>query len=141
MQTLKIGSFNINGLGKRFTKLQNNELKKLVETYDILFLLETWIDENTLIDVSSMGSFYSINKARKRQNLKARRNSGGIICIISKKLKNIVCEVQNKFSDFLWIKIDKNFTRTDYDIYVCGCYISQNEEHAPVLSDQFGSLA
>ena len=117
--TIKIGFWNINGLGEE--KINNPDLKKIITQYDIICLTETWQQEKSeyFIKLSETNikkhfpGFESIKKNRKNKHKKARRNSGGILILYKNELKKYIKFIDKNDQNILWIKIDKHVTGED----------------------------
>ena len=82
--SLKVGYWNINGLGEE--KLKDIDFVSIVTEYDIICLTETWWGStNNNQNVNNIPPGYTaIKNNRKRKNKKAKRNSGGILVLYKK---------------------------------------------------------
>ena len=72
---IKIGTWNINGLGKGTEKLHDDEFQVILNQFDILSLLETWHTPNTRV---SLRGFDSVAITRK----KVCKKGSGLIKIV-----------------------------------------------------------
>ena len=78
----KIGFWNKNGLGKE--KYQDEDFIKMVNSYDILCLTETWREDGKSLPTPTgyKGKYHN----RKHKHSKAKRNSGGILVLDKNEL-------------------------------------------------------
>ena len=109
---LSLGSLNCHGL---IDKVDLPEFHELVSETDILGVSETWV--KTKADIKIPGyEFFPINRTVDVR--------GGIGVFISNKIKEFV-KIRHDISDenFLWCKINKEYTGHHENIYMCIVYI------------------
>lgn len=133
MTSFKITSYNIQGMYSSCfgDKSINPDFLNLVNSSDIVIVLETWSRE---------GNFHSIPHYRelcipsiKNPKVKCGRDSGGIIVLFKENISNYIFPVK-KGRSHIWIKLKKELTSSDLDIYLCAIYIPPNE--SPYYSDE-----
>ena len=100
---MKFCSFNVEGL---FDKLQDKEFTQVIQSYDFITLVETWLPTKSKISIEG---FYSFSKSRKK-NERARRYSGGISILVKQNLKRGLKIIDEKCESFLWVKLCKDFS-------------------------------
>ncbi|MES9885080.1 MAG: endonuclease/exonuclease/phosphatase family protein, partial [Sedimenticola sp.] len=111
-------TWNCNGLAEY--KRNNSEFRDILTANDIIFLLESWTDVDSDIDLSGYTCF---NFYRKFKHKKAKRNSGGIVVYIKDCVKCGVTVVRSHHDTIVWLKLAKTFFSFARDMYVCGSYI------------------
>ena len=117
MSVLKIGSVNIQGGASR--KLSFNEVKNLVNMFDILCLQETWLTDSDSLNFSG----YSIHRSDRKHNKIRHCGSGGVVTLYRTNLEKGLSKLNSQSNDLMWLKLDKIYFNTDNDIYLCNCYI------------------
>ena len=103
---LNIGFFNINGIIGQ--KTFDPSFENLIKKYDIIALTETWHTNDTCIQNLKENipeNYLYFQNARKNKHKKSKRNSGGIIMLYQKNLRNVISLTDNKTENMLWIKI------------------------------------
>ena len=120
---IKISAWNIHGLTE--WKHDHPDLLNLLNSNDITCIVESWFSEtqcelmkNKLIDK------FSILYTCRKKNNRAKRNSGGIIVFIKKRLNKHVSIVQQLDEDILWLRLSKLVTNYEQDLYLCCTYLS-----------------
>ena len=63
------------------------------------------------------------------------QGSGGIMCFLKNSIKNGVEILTSESDDLLWIKLLKDFFGFEKDVYICGVYISPDENNAVVYAN------
>ena len=122
---LKIGFFNINGLVGQTS--HNPKFSEILNKYDILCLCETWhTNENCIkkLKPNIPPEYQYFHNARKNKHKKSKRNSGGIIILYHQRLHKHIKIYDKKNENMLWIKIDKNDTNIDKNLYIGAIYNS-----------------
>ena len=109
---MKFCSFNAEGL---LDKLLDEEFTQVIQSYDFITLVETWLPTKSRINIEG---FYSFSKSRKK-NRRARRYSGGISILVKQNLKRGVKIIDGKCEGVLWVKLCKDFFHFPQDIFVC----------------------
>ena len=115
---IKIGTWNINGLGNNAEKLRDDEFVKIIEKFDIFSLIETWHTSKTKI---RLRGFDSLDVMRTKK-CKRGRNSGGIVVYIRNSIRKGISEMKSKIPDSMWLKFNKNFFGFQKDLYLCVTY-------------------
>ena len=115
-------------------------LQNSIKPFDIVGLVETHCDTDDLITLDGFECI-QINRTKKT---KARRASGGIAILIKKHIRPLI-KIQKTSEISIWIQINKSFTKSSKDIYVCITYLppenstfcrSTNEDPLELLSTQ-----
>ena len=111
---------NILGLiGKRYNKLQSDEIINLFKSNDILMFTETWLNDSIDCEVNNFRHYF-LNRTNRAQG--ARRDSGGIIIYVSERIA-IFCTFEKFSSDnVIWLKFDSGLFSLDSDLFLCLCY-------------------
>ena len=117
---IKIGTWNINGLGKGTEKLHDNDFKLILNKFDIFSLIETWHTQNTKV---SLRGFDSIAVTRKKKYKKGR-HSGGILIYIKNAIRKGVSQITT------WLKLKKSFFGLQKDIFLCITYRRPSNKRA-----------
>lgn len=115
-------AWNVQGLTD--AKKESGEFVNIITQNDIIFLLESWTNCHSKIDI---GGYVSYNFYRKYQHRNARRSSGGIVVYLKESVKDGVTIVRNHYDSVIWLKVDKSFFHTTSDVYLCGVYIWPEE--------------
>ena len=114
-------SWNINGFSK--WKQKHKEIISLMK-YDISLLVETWLtnEECELIKQTHSKEVEVVFSCRN-MNRNAKRNFGGLLIFIRKNIRSFVSVAQHTNEDIIWLKIDKQSTNYDFDVYLCCTYL------------------
>ena len=114
-QNISLLSWNIQDtIGDKVNKFEVAEFLSLISNHSIICLQET----KTQVKIEG---FISFNKNRKNSR------SGGVCILIKNHLKRGISLVSHKKSesdDIITIKLDKNFFRMEFDLYIVCFYIS-----------------
>ena len=122
---LAVDSWNIDGVfqridNERLCKLSDSNIIHNIRKFDIIGLLETHCGPNDNLHLDN----YYIFQVHRRKSPKAHRFSGGIAIAIKQDIRKGIKILPVTHTEFLWIKLDKNFFKFDSDIYLCFVYIS-----------------
>ncbi len=82
--TIRFTSMNIQSLGSKLQCKENRD--SLFKFNDIVMLCETWHDKSTPPAKFKVKKFKEINRHRRYRHANARRNSGGMLIYVRKKL-------------------------------------------------------
>ena len=115
---IKIGVWNINGLGKDSEKLNDEEFRHIMEDFDIFSLIETWHTSSSRISLRGFTSFQQIRKKKHKRG----RNSGGLIIYIKNNIKDGISHLTSNVPDSSWLKLKKSFFGLEKDIFICITY-------------------
>ena len=145
---LKFCAWNIHGYKSRQigNKLHNDYFLKTIEDQDIVCLTETHIHDEILEHLCIPGYKRFAYKNRIK-NEKSRTASGGIAIFIKENLHELLIHISRDDEDTIWVKIKKEATKGDCDIYLGATYISPTttaaidklRESASNLSSKGGS--
>ena len=101
-------------------KKGSNEFSNILCKHDIVFLYETWCDEESDIDISG---YVTHNFYRKFKHRKARRSSGGVALLYKEEIKDGIEILANHHDSVIWLRLDKGFFHLDKDVFICGIYL------------------
>ena len=106
-------SWNIqDSIGDGSSKFLNPQFLSILKKADIICLQET----KKMVKVEG---YISYNSNRKNSR------SGGVCILVENALRKGVSSVAcNESEDIIVVKLDKNFFRTDFDLYIICFYIS-----------------
>ena len=136
LNELQICSYNVQSLGKKKSKLfeKNGDLENLLKKSEISFLVETWMKSNDLDEVKNSVDGYTCFGTCRKLVVKYR-GSGGILCCVKNSIKDGVEMLTSESDDLLWIKLSKDFFGFEKDVFICGVYISPDENNAVVYAN------
>ena len=122
--TLKICCWNIQGIQNQQlgNKLEDSEVKESLMKYDIICLLETHSEMDTNIELQG----YNSTVVCRPKFGKARKPSGGIAVIAKNNVSSGVSFIKSNSlpHDMLWVKLSRNFTHRQKEIYIGVLYLS-----------------
>ena len=120
---LKIGFWNINGLGKE--KFEDEEFVNIVNKCDILCLTETWRDDGKehLPPKGYKGKYHN----RKGKNIRAKRNSGGNLVLYKKEMHDHIKVTNDKDENILSVKLSKEYAGLNRDLILGTVYLSPKD--------------
>ena len=122
-QFLKIGCWNVHNIKSNlFNKAEDKLFLKEAQSYDIFCMQETKSEETIFIDKSYFS--YCVNRPKQGQF----PNSGGMMVLINKCIKNGITILKSKSSEIVWLQLSKQYFGFTDDVYLCYIYI------APVYS-------
>ena len=104
---LKILAWNVHGLSD---KLGYPDFRSKLTSYDIIFLSETWLYEDSDEKMFKIKGYVDKNFARFKTQKNNQKSSGGIILYVREALKKHVSVVKRVCDHFLVIKITDNPT-------------------------------
>lgn len=122
---ISICSWNIQGLMANgcSSKLEIDYIKKELEFFDIIGLLEIHGNEDTVVNFKGYDS-HTITRKRLKN---AKKDHGGITVLIRNEIRNKVKIINSKQLpvDAIWLKIPYHlFPNFHEDIYLCFAYFS-----------------
>ncbi len=98
MNIIKLGSWNIHGLGK---KLKDEDVVSFVNSLDFVAFVETWTSVRSTTNFRGYGSVHQIRKKRKTRG----RPHGGILFLYKTKYKNFIDKQVTDHEDLMIIRI------------------------------------
>ena len=118
--TLKICYWNVEGLklSDCCPKLEDEDFLNMVKCHDLIFLAETHCDKDQTIMIDGYSSF----KICRPKDKKINRNFGGLAFLYKSELQDGI-DIIKQCTDFLWVKLHKNFFNTERDTFICSAYI------------------
>lgn len=118
---MRCSLLNIEGIiSKNTNKLECEEVRSLFASNDIVFLTETW--GNTMLDLS-VDNFECFHLHRTEKHSRAKRDSGGLAIYIRDKYVDGDNFFLKSGDDIIWVKLGKNTTGFDFDLFIGLCYI------------------
>ena len=111
---LKLLSLNVCGLK---SKLKIPEFIEMVNSYDIVALQETKLDDVDYIEVPGYTIF-----CQNRKKI-SRYRSGGTAYLIRNSFNEYIIMHESESKLIQWIRISKHITKTDNDVYCGNVYI------------------
>ena len=112
---LNLLTYNVEGLK---TKLNDPSFLKLIEGYDIITLVETWLDGKQKLNLEG---FWDYSQIRPKHG-NAIRHSGGITVLVRNYLRPGIKVIRNE-KGFIWLKMLKAFFKLENDVFICATYI------------------
>ena len=112
---LKFLTYNVEGLK---SKLNDPSFLDMIKEYDVIVLLETWLDGKQSLNIDG---FWDYSQIRPKHE-KAIRFSGGITILIKSCFRPGTKLVTDE-EGFIWFKLLKSFFKLDNDIFICATYI------------------
>ena len=132
---LNVAVWNINGVkSKLINKFEDKSFINNIKCYDIIGLVETHLVESLPPPLKN----YKIHHTYRTQNVKAKRNFGGISILIKKSVSNGVKIFESKNSNFVWLKLCSSFFNLQKDLFICFLHIPpENPTYSQSQGDQF----
>ena len=124
MPPLFIGAWNLQGLiSNDLNKTDENKFIQFTESNDIVIITETHLEKNESIGLNS----FKIVQTCREKHKSAPKNSGGVLIAFRRKMQKgiTICDKSN--TEFIWLKLDKDFFNLEKDIYLAGVYIPPNK--------------
>ncbi|VDI21679.1 Hypothetical predicted protein [Mytilus galloprovincialis] len=96
-----------------------------VNTYEILFLCETWLQEKNIIEIEGFVKLICLNR-----NVKiGTRSEGGLAIFCKTKLSDGISIDREIDCGIVIIKLNHEFFNTANDIYICFSYIPHEKSN------------
>ena len=115
--TIHIGMWNIQGTkNKVIDKLDSNVTVKLINSLDIVGLIETHAGVDTCVGIQGYRA-YSVNRPRPAG---AKRDFGGIAILVKNNLLEYVKIIKSKVLPYelVWVCVEKGLLNTEKDLYI-----------------------
>ena len=117
--SLHLASWNINGYKiKGFNKYEDQTFLSQLNDKDIICLIETHCPFPESINIPNFKTVNIIRPKNKRSN----KISGGMSILVKTEIRPGVKYMDQCNSDFIWLKLCKNFFGLIDDIYLCFMY-------------------
>ena len=113
--------WNVNGLSR---KLGDPDFLEIIQKYDIVLLSETWLSQNTHINLDLKGFKAYHLYGNKCTNVRRGRYSGGLSIYVKDKFEKKISIADKHQSGIIWVKCDKSLFTFNEDVYVCFTYIT-----------------
>ena len=99
---------------------------------------ETWTNENSAIDIAGFDCL-TLHRARRAG---AKKDSGGIVVYFRSELSSHVELIETPEDCIVWVRVKKNFLRSDTDSLLCTCYVlPSNSCRINISCDVFQHIA
>jgi exonuclease III len=119
--TLSVACWNINGIkGKSYNKLEDETCVHELSQHDLIGVIETHMSKDDSVHISG---YYSVSVTRTKLRT-ARKHSGGITVLIRESLRPGIKVIEQSCSELVWVKLDKEFFKTEKDIYIAFTYVT-----------------
>ena len=120
MPLLSIGALNLKGLkNAEINKVEEDDFIQFVDTNDIIIITETLLAKQESI---ALQDFKIIHTAHDK-HVNAAKNSGGVLIAYRRKFQKGITVCYKANTEFIWLKLGKEFFKLDKDIYLAGVYI------------------
>ena len=120
MPLLSIGAWNLKGLkNAEINKVEEEDFIQFVDTNDIIIITETHLGKQESL---ALQDFKIIHTARDKHT-NAPKNSGGVLIAYRRKFQKGITVCYKANTEFIWLKLGKDFFKLDKDIYLAGVYI------------------
>jgi len=138
---LRLGVWNIDSLHTRIvndrtSKLCFDQVKHPISQLDIFGLVETHCNSTDVIELEN----YHIEQNLRPKSLNAPRAFGGLAVGVKLHLLKGVTFLKKTHTEFMWVRLCKQFFGIDNDIFVCVVYISPNSSSFSHERDDIFSL-
>ena len=125
---LKFCSWNIHGYNSRElgNKFNDKEFLKTFVDVDFVGITETHIHDE-ILDNMNISGFRLLSAKNRAKNLKSHTASGGIAVFVKESLCKLFTVVNIENEDAIWVKIKKEISGEERDIYIATCYFSPSK--------------
>ena len=96
---MTVGILNVEGLR---SMLGNKAFIELIQQWDVVGLVETWIEEKHKVNIIGYDVYGEMGKRRSNRG----RSSGGIMVLVKEKLRNKVKQIQLKTEGMVWLLME-----------------------------------
>ena len=116
---LKVGCWNVHNIKSCvLNKAEDKQFINEVQLYDIFCMQETKNDQICFIDKS----YWQLNISRPKES--QYPNSGGMMLLINKDIKDGITVLPRNSSELFWLKLSKNYFGFKNDLFLCFVYIA-----------------
>ena len=117
--------WNIDGLyqriaGQRICKLEDPNVQTMLRKFDLIGLVETHCGNND----NPILEDYQVICNNRPKGLRAPKHFGGIALCIKNSVRKGIKILQVTNSEFMWVKLDKQFFNMESDLYIAVVYVS-----------------
>ena len=125
---LKFCSWNIHGYNSRDlgNKFSVEEFLNIFNEIDFVGITETHIHDEILENMNIPG-FKRLSVKNRRKKLKSHTASGGIAVFVKEDLCKLFTVVNIENEDAIWVKIKKETSGEEGDIFIATCYFSPSK--------------
>ena len=114
--------------------MEHQEMRATLKHLDILFLIETWHNTDSIVSDYISNNYTVYNVCRPKIKT-AKRSSGGIVALVNKSITRFVTCIKSYSEGIVWLKIQKEAYHSQYDIYVCCVYIPPKNSSRHYMND------
>ena len=107
----------------RSRKISDPDFINALQEFDIIFMQETWISENTSTNLNIQDYKSHHLFGNKSFNTRKGRYSGGLSIYYKNDLQDKITIVEQNQNGILWIRISKDLFPFNEDVYVCSVYV------------------
>ena len=109
------------------------DLLPFITNYDLIFLIETWMNPDFSFNYSISG-YTMITKCRKQTNKRAKRRSGGLLCYMKDSITSGINQIDGivENDDRLWLKLHSSFSHYEMT-FIYAVIISLLQLQLPLL--------
>ena len=127
---LKFCAWNIHGFKSREIgiKLHCEDFIKGLQDADVIGLTETHMHDETLQHLNIPG-FHRLSYRNRDKNTRSNTAPSGIAVFVKKDLANLFSVVNIENEDIIWVKIRKELSGEETDIFWGTCYFSPSTEN------------
>ena len=116
--------WNVDGLysrigNSRIIKFANADVHSTLVKHDIICLAETHCGPNDDVHLQGYQAFSNV----RPKSSKAKKHSGGLVIYVKDSLRPGVKQLPVKNSEYMWIKLDKDFFNLECDIFLANVYL------------------
>ena len=138
---LAIGFWNIDGLhyrvnGKRYCKTDDEDVISSLKNVDLICLAETHCSK---VDDLVLENFLYYQNIRQKSK-GAKKHSGGLAFLIKKSIKPGICLLPVSNSEFMWMKLSKQYFNFVRDLYISVVYVCPKNSSFAKKSDDIFEL-
>lgn len=140
-KNLTVGYWNIDGIvsrvgASRLWKSEDDSFLKLVQSFDIVGLVETHCAPEDVITIPG----YSVFQVSRAKTAGAPVHSGGVAIGIRSDLVQHITVLPCDSSEYVWVKVDKAKFGLVEDLYIFFCYIPPSNSAFLKTSDDVMAL-
>ena len=125
---LKFCSWNIHGYKSREigNKFCDEEFLNIFKNNDFIGLTETHLHDE-ILDKMNIPGFHCMKVKNRRKNLKSNTAAKGIAVFVNDNIKELFSVVEIDNEDVIWVKISKELSGEEKDLYIGTCYFKPSK--------------
>ena len=117
-------TWNVEGLR---TCLADDEFLNFVSQFELVFCSETWQKHNDTFSIEGYNCISLPRPESFRIKRRGRRGHWGICLFIKHTIADGIEVVEKNESDFIWVKMNRQYFGLSSDLFACFCYIPPKE--------------